>query len=192
MGAIRTTYRHLNGENFTLLYKALVRPHLEYAHAVWKPYLMKHINLLEGVQRRATKQLPTSGNLTYEDRLRRLNLPSLANRWLRGDAIKTFKIATGKYDSYASSGILFFPHKVNTRGHHLKLYTNKSRHNGTTSVTEWLKCGTLYQNMSLNLRENWTMFGLITHSAGFTLLRRDIKSQRQCIELRAGKLQKRT
>ena len=64
MGAIRRTYRHLNGENFALLYKALVRPHLEYAHAVWKPYLKKHINLLEGVQRRATKQLPTYRNLS--------------------------------------------------------------------------------------------------------------------------------
>ena len=54
--------------------------------------------MLEAVQRRATKQLPAYGNMTYEDRLRRLNLPSLAYRRLRGDAIETFKIATGKYD----------------------------------------------------------------------------------------------
>ena len=108
MGAIRRTYRHLNGENFTLLYKALVRPHLEYAHAVWKPNLKKHINLLEGVQCRATKQLPTYCDLSYEDRMRKLSLSSLAYRRLHGDAIETFKIATGKYDTDASSGIYCF------------------------------------------------------------------------------------
>ena len=66
--------------------------------------------------------------MTYEDRSFRLNLPSLAYRRLRGDAIETFKIATGKYDLDASPGILSFSHNVNTRGHHLKLYTNKSRY----------------------------------------------------------------
>ena len=69
------------------------------------------------------------GKMTYEDRLRRLNLPSLAYRRLRADAIEAFKIATGKYDSDTSSGILSFSLNVNTIGHHLKLYTSKSRHN---------------------------------------------------------------
>ena len=34
-------------------YKAIVRPHMEYASSVWDPYLKKHVKQIEGVQRRA-------------------------------------------------------------------------------------------------------------------------------------------
>jgi len=34
-------------------YKALVRPHLEYACAVWSPYMTHDISLLESVRNRA-------------------------------------------------------------------------------------------------------------------------------------------
>ena len=34
-------------------YKAIVRPHVEYASSVWDPHFKKHIKQIEGVQRRA-------------------------------------------------------------------------------------------------------------------------------------------
>jgi hypothetical protein len=49
MGIIRRSYTHLDAYNFKLLFKALVRPHLEYAHAVWNPHLRRHIDALENV-----------------------------------------------------------------------------------------------------------------------------------------------
>jgi hypothetical protein len=36
-------------------YKALVRPHLEYASTVWDPTAQKHINDIEAVQHRASR-----------------------------------------------------------------------------------------------------------------------------------------
>ena len=44
---------------------------------------------LENVQRRATKKIPGFKNMSYEDRLQKLKLPTLAYRRKRGDMIET-------------------------------------------------------------------------------------------------------
>lgn len=62
---------------FKLLFKALVRLNLEYAASVWNPYRATDINLIEKVQRRASELIPELKNLTYDERLERLNLPTL-------------------------------------------------------------------------------------------------------------------
>ncbi|KAK2176437.1 hypothetical protein NP493_661g01036 [Ridgeia piscesae] len=41
LGCLARTFRHLNKDTFLLLYKAMVRPHLEYASCVWCPRLIK-------------------------------------------------------------------------------------------------------------------------------------------------------
>ena len=48
--------------------------------------------MLEGVQRRATKIIPSLRNLSYEERLKRLGMFSLRRRRLRGDIIEVFKM----------------------------------------------------------------------------------------------------
>ena len=53
------------------------RPQLEYCVQVWNPFLAKDIDLLERVQRHATKCLHSLSNLSYEERLGRLDLYSL-------------------------------------------------------------------------------------------------------------------
>ena len=70
LGIIRRSDKYLDKDTFLHLYKALVRPHLEYANAAWSPKTQKQINLLEGVQRRATKLLPKVNDMEYIDRLK--------------------------------------------------------------------------------------------------------------------------
>ena len=41
VGLIRRSFSHLDGEMFVKLFTAFVRPHLEYAQAVWSPHLKK-------------------------------------------------------------------------------------------------------------------------------------------------------
>ena len=128
LGLIRIGFSCLDKEIFMNLYPVLVRPLLEYCVQVWSPYKRKYVNLLEGVQRRATKLVPALRNLQYEERLKRLGLTTLEDRRERGDMIETYKLITGKED--INPGKFFTMATV--RGdpeltHNMKLYKNSFR-----------------------------------------------------------------
>ena len=74
------------------LFKAIVRPHLEYFIQAWRPYRMKDVDTLECTQMRATKMIPELRDLSYEERLMEYGLTTLETRRLRGDQIEVFKI----------------------------------------------------------------------------------------------------
>jgi hypothetical protein len=80
-----------------------VRTHLDYACSVWAPYKKKYIEKIESVQKRATKQIPGFNNLSYPEILKKLKLPTMTYRRIKGDMIETYKIINEKYDSEASS-----------------------------------------------------------------------------------------
>jgi len=63
------------------LYK-LVRPHLDYCVQAWNPHLIRDIQVLETVQRRATRFLDKGGGMSYEDRLRMVGLTTLETKIL--------------------------------------------------------------------------------------------------------------
>jgi hypothetical protein len=129
LGVIKRNFKDLNLKTFSLLYKAVVRSHLEYAQAVWSPYKLKHIDALEAVQRRATKILPSLRHLSYSERLKKLSLPTLTYRRARGDMIEVFKMVQGIYDA-KSCPLLTHSSYLATRGHQHKLF-KKSCHTGT-------------------------------------------------------------
>ena len=91
LGIIRRSFENMSPKTFCTLYTIFVRPHLEYAQSVWCPHLRKHINLIEGVQRRATKLVHNYKDLTYEQRLRNLHLPSLEFRRQFCDMVQLYK-----------------------------------------------------------------------------------------------------
>ena len=100
------------------LFKALVRPHLEYCNTVTYPVYENDAKLLEGVQIRETKMVPEMKNYDYANRLKKLALPSLSYRQKRGDMIEVYKYTHGLYK------VLALPVEVEektSRGHDYKL-----------------------------------------------------------------------
>ena len=91
---------------------------------MWSPDTVKDIVALEGVQRRFTKKLPGLFRYCYQDRLRRLQLPSLELRSLYADLVWCYKILLGIVDVQSDK---FFQFNMRpSRGHQYKLYKNRN------------------------------------------------------------------
>ena len=95
-----------------------------YANSVWNPHRLGLIKDLEKVQMCATKLVISINNFTYKDRLKRLQLPTLKYRRIRGVMIEVYKILTNKYDSRVNLYLEKQQDNI-TRGHSLKLVNNR-------------------------------------------------------------------
>lgn len=129
LGLIRRTFVYLDLPILKSLYTALVRPYMEYANQVWCPYLVKDVEALENVQRRATRMVPQLKGLSYEECLEKMNLPTLAYTRSRGDQIETYKIITQKYDPDCTRGIFRMREDNTTRGNSKKIFKTGTRLN---------------------------------------------------------------
>ena len=109
----------------------MVRPILEYGNVVWSNGLKKHLTKIENVQRKFTKHVKGLHDLSYENRLKKLKLPSIEYRQARGDMIEVFKIVRNYYDYLSTKSIFKLKNNRRLRGHEYmicKHATNKSKY----------------------------------------------------------------
>ena len=151
LGLISRTFICKKRRIMLQLYKSLVRPFLDYCIQAWRPHLHKDIDVLERVQRRATRMVEECRGLEYVRRLEALKLTTLETRRVRADLIETFKIVKGmegvcesdffvRSDQNMGGGV---GRDIVTRGNSCKLYKKRFRLDmakynfGNRVVNEW-------------------------------------------------------
>ena len=83
LGLIYKVFENKSAKSIPHLFKAFVRPILEYSSIIWNPYTVCNINKIERVQRRMCRMIPVIRHLPYRDQLKSLHLYSLKTRRLR-------------------------------------------------------------------------------------------------------------
>ena len=142
VGVIKRTYESRDPVTITTLYKAMVRPLLEYGNVIWGPFYTGDIRAVEAIQHRVTKLIPELKDLTYEERIKSLKLPSLRYRRRRGDMITMYKLTKGLI-RMDQEELFSPPMTLFTRGHHQRVYkeTAMTRARRTTfsyrAVDDW-------------------------------------------------------
>ncbi|XP_044766291.1 uncharacterized protein LOC123322409 [Coccinella septempunctata] len=118
----------------SLLYKTYIRPVFEFAGPVWYPIYQYDGDLLESVQRFATRLPYGYLRPDYPTRLKIFSLPIVEDRRLRGDLIVTYRALRGHFGVDLSH---MFPLNINNalRGHNFKLAKEVFR---TTSRQKFL------------------------------------------------------
>ena len=104
---------------YAVLSYAVVCSAMLFCSTCWCPQHKKDMELLEQVQRRATRMIWGLEHLLYEDRLRKLGFFSLESRRLRGDLIAAFQFLKGAYKD-AGEGLCIRGCSGRTRGNGFK------------------------------------------------------------------------
>ena len=92
---------------------------------VWNNSIKIYINAIEQVQRKFTKYINGFYDMSYEDRLKKLNLTSSEYWRHRGDMIQLYKIAHNHYDKLSLQDLITFKKDDRLRGHNFTIIIKK-------------------------------------------------------------------
>ena len=172
LGLIKHSFAHIDSKTLPLLYKTMVRPHLEYCNQIWGPFNVADMKLVERVQRRATRLVPELRQLPYEERLKKLHLPTLQYRRRRGDMVMMYNIMHGH--SGLDKDDLFSPApSTRTRGHRLKVAKKpaisrvRRNHFASRVVSDWnalpedIVCSPSVNALKNRLDKHWKEYAFI-------------------------------
>ena len=170
IGLVKRNFSFIDIDIFLHLYKALIRPHLEYGQVIWSPQFIRQSKKIENVQRRATRLIPSLKNLSYEDRLKKLKLPTLKYRRLRGDMINVYKILNE--DNTCNKNLLpLCNSKYFTRGHDKKLQKNR------------FKCNLRKHTFSLRVTNCWnSLSDSVTNASSINNFKKLLDDQLQNLQ----------
>ena len=105
IGLMYRRFHHCHPDLMLRLYKAFIRPHLEYALQVWDPYLAKDIELLERTQKFALRVCCKNWSASYCDLLECCQVPSLSDRRMIAKMCHLYKIICDRLRENPAYGI---------------------------------------------------------------------------------------
>ena len=155
LGLLRRTCRGWKDtETLKVLYCTLVRSQVEYGSVVWSPYTSRNVDKLERIQRRGTKFILGKWNLSYEERLKCLNLLSLEKRRYLFDVTFLYKALNGYLNVDVSPFLNFYSQDDRYRFRHVDDYSLKTNFARTTifKCTYFNRIVEMWNSIPLDIR----------------------------------------
>ena len=133
LGFLRRSFHSAHSSLHRLLYTSLIRSQLTYCCQVWRPHLLKDIQVLERVQRRATKWILNDFTTDYKSRLISLHLLPLMMSFKIHDISFILKSLASPTEAFNILNFVSFVSSSCTRSSGVKLQhryarTSPSRH----------------------------------------------------------------